>query len=57
MAFLLCRDLRAMSYPEIGKTFDRDHTTILYGIGKITMLINEDAEVAEIYEGLVHELS
>ena len=56
-AYLLCRDLRGMSFPEIGKTFKRDHTSVLYGIGKITMAINEDAEVAEMYEGLVHDLS
>lgn len=46
-----------MSFPEIGRTFDRNHTTILYGIGKITMAINEDAKVAEMYEGLVNDLS
>lgn len=46
-----------MSFPEIGQTFERNHTTILYGIGKITMLINEDSEAADEYEGLLNDLS
>tara|TARA_R100000935_G_C2752996_1_gene130463 strand:- start:181 stop:324 length:144 start_codon:yes stop_codon:yes gene_type:complete len=46
-----------MSYAEIGQTFERNHTTILYGIGKITMLINEDSEAADEYEGLLNALS
>lgn len=57
ISYLLCRDLRRMSYAEIGQTFERNHTTILYGIGKITMLINEDSEAADEYEGLLNALS
>lgn len=32
VAFLLCRMLTLKSYPQIGRAFKRDHTTVITGI-------------------------
>lgn len=32
MAMLICRDYVAASYPEIGRVFNRDHSTVMYSI-------------------------
>jgi chromosomal replication initiator protein len=39
MAIYLTRDLTGLSLPEIGREFDRDHSTILYSIRKIEQLV------------------
>lgn len=36
MAMLICRDYCAASYPEIGRVFNRDHTTVIYSIETAT---------------------
>ena len=53
VAFFLCRKLTSFSFPEIGRRFVKDHTTVLHGVGKIqTKLLQGDtkteAAVAEI---------
>lgn len=32
MAMLICRDYVNASFPEIGRAFNRDHSTVLYGV-------------------------
>ena len=39
VATYLCRKLTNLSLPDIGKEFNRDHSTILYGIRKIEMAL------------------
>lgn len=34
-AFYLCRKLTRLSYPEIGRRFRKDHTSILHGVRRI----------------------
>ena len=44
MAIYLIRSLTNLSSPEIGKEFNRDHTTILYSVEKIEEAIARDDE-------------
>lgn len=39
--FYLCKDLTTRSFPDIGRIFERDHTTVLYGVRKIQSLIDK----------------
>jgi len=43
IAFYLCRNHTARSLPEIGRAFDRDHTTVLHGVRRIASLRETDA--------------
>lgn len=46
LAMYLSRELTSSSLPRIGKSFgDRDHSTVIYAISKITDLINTDRNV------------
>ncbi len=57
VAMYLCKTLTLKSLPEIGRWFNRDHTTVLHGIRKIERLREIDpllsADVAEITKGTV----
>jgi len=57
VAMYLSKVLTSNSLPAIGRRFgDRDHTTVLHAVSKITRLIGSDAQVAaqvaEIRQGL-----
>ena len=41
IAMYLCRELTAMSLPEIGKEFSKDHTTVMHANKKIGQLMAE----------------
>jgi chromosomal replication initiator protein len=44
----LAKQLTSRSLPEIGKRFgNRDHTTVLHAVQKITSLMQEDPAFAE----------
>jgi chromosomal replication initiator protein len=43
IAFYLCRTHTTCSLPEIGRAFDRDHTTILHGVRRVASLRETDA--------------
>ena len=43
IAFYLCRNHTTRSLPEIGRAFDRDHTTVLHGVRRIASLRETDA--------------
>jgi len=46
IAMFLSRELTSSSLPRIGKAFgNRDHTTVIYAINKISSLINNDRNV------------
>jgi chromosomal replication initiator protein len=45
IAFYLCRTHTTRSLPEIGRAFDRDHTTVLHGVRRVTSLRETDAAV------------
>lgn len=42
MAFLLFREFTELSLSQIGQKFNRDHATVLYGVRKITDLIDTE---------------
>lgn len=42
VAMYLCRELTALSLPQIGGEFDRDHTTVMHGVRKIRELVAVD---------------
>jgi chromosomal replication initiator protein len=57
IAMWLACHITTCSIPEIGRAFDRDHTTVLYGIGKIEELMNGCAQEAADVLALLDELS
>ena len=46
IAMMLAKELTIHSFPEIGRRFDRDHTTVLYAVRKIESLCEENDAVA-----------
>lgn len=47
IAFYLSRTHTTLSFPEIGKAFHRDHTTILHGVRRISALRRADAALEQ----------
>lgn len=56
IAMFLAKQLTSRSLPEIGRKFDRDHTTVMHAVRKVDELIMEDASLAESIETLKREL-
>ncbi len=52
IAMYLAKQLTSRSLPEIGRKFDRDHTTVMHAVRKVEELIVEDATLAENVEAL-----
>lgn len=47
IAMYLAKQLTSRSLPEIGRKFDRDHTTVMHAVRKVEGLIGEDVSLAE----------
>jgi chromosomal replication initiator protein len=45
IAFYLCRTHTTRSFPEIGRDFQRDHSTVLHGVRRIEALRGRDPEL------------
>jgi chromosomal replication initiator protein len=56
IAMYLAKLLTLRSLPEIGRKFDRDHTTVMHAVRKVEELIKEDSSVAESVEVLRRSL-
>ena len=56
IAMYLAKLLTLRSLPEIGRKFDRDHTTVMHAVRKVEELIQEDQSVAESVESLRRSL-
>ena len=56
IAMYLAKQLTSRSLPEIGRKFDRDHTTVMHAVRKVEELIVEDASLAEGIEALKRTL-
>ncbi len=57
VAMYLAKQLTSKSLPDIGRHFgDRDHTTVMHAVNRITQLIAEDAAFAEDVELLKRTL-
>lgn len=50
VAMYLAKQLTSRSLPEIGRKFDRDHTTVMHAVRKVEELIIEDQNLAEDIE-------
>lgn len=48
-AYRLVRDFAGKTYPEIGRVFRRDHTTVLHGCQKVSELVRSSHTFAEKY--------
>jgi chromosomal replication initiator protein len=57
IAMWLAQNITPCSLPEIGRAFDRDHTTIAHGVGKVDELMRLDATFAATVLALMAELS
>ena len=47
IAMYLAKQLTSRSLPEIGRKFDRDHTTVIHAVRKVEELVLEDSSLAE----------
>ena len=56
IAMYLAKQLTSRSLPEIGRKFDRDHTTVMHAVRKVEELIMEDVSLAENVEALRRSL-
>lgn len=52
IAMYLAKQLTARSLPEIGRKFDRDHTTVMHAVRKIEELLIEDSSLVESIDAL-----
>jgi len=56
VAMYLAKQLTSRSLPEIGRKFDRDHTTVMHAVRKVEELVAEDAGLAENIDALRRSL-
>ena len=56
IAMYLAKQLTSRSLPEIGRKFDRDHTTVMHAVRKVEELIVEDNSLAESVNALKKDL-
>ena len=52
IAMYLAKQLTSRSLPEIGRKFDRDHTTVMHAVRKVEELLLEDVSMTESIEAL-----
>jgi chromosomal replication initiator protein len=57
IAMSLAKELTQHSYPEIGASFGKDHTTVLHACRKVTELRQDDERLREDYENLLRALT
>lgn len=56
MAMYLVRDLLGLSYPAIGKLFDRDHTTIVHGVQRVRKWLLDRGDVQTRMDWMLNAL-
>lgn len=52
IAMYLAKQLTSRSLPEIGRKFDRDHTTVMHAVRKVEELLGLDSSMAEVLDNL-----
>ena len=57
IAMFLAKNLTTKSLPDIGRAFNRDHTTVLHGIKAVEELREKDSAFKEETEALRRMLS
>ncbi len=54
----VCRELTALSYPQIGKEFGgRDHTTVIHAYEKVSSLMKERSEIYDDVTALIQTIN
>jgi len=48
IAMYLAREMAGMSYPDIGRSFDRDYTTVIHSYEKVRAELNKDANLKNL---------
>ena len=56
IAMYICRELTALSLPEIGREFRKDHSTVLHNINKIKDLMEKDLDTMNYINDLVENI-
>jgi len=51
-AMYVARQMTGLSFPEIGRRFNRDHTTVLHGYRRVLKLLPSDANMAALVEDI-----
>ena len=57
VAMYLCKALTSRSFPDIGRRFGRDHTTVLHAVSKVEELVKKDTDFAARVDLLRAKLS
>ncbi len=52
ISMFLCKSLTDMSYPNIGKAFNKDHTTVMYACDQIAKQVESNPELKHIMDEL-----
>ena len=56
IAMFIARELLDDSLVTIANAFDRDHTTVIHGIDKISLMMEEDTDIKNEIESLIKEI-
>ncbi|MCF3934332.1 hypothetical protein L1787_13025 [Acuticoccus sp. M5D2P5] len=56
IAMLVVHERTSLSLPQIGRLFDRDHTTVLHGIDRAKHLIDQSDEYLVAYDAIHHNI-
>nr|WP_072536734.1 chromosomal replication initiator protein DnaA [Anaerococcus mediterraneensis] len=56
IAMFICRELLDDSLVTIANAFERDHTTVIHGIDKITLMMEEDEDINQEILALIKEI-
>lgn len=56
IAMFIARELLDDSLVTIANAFDRDHTTVIHGIDKISLMMEEDSDIKNEIESLIKEI-
>ena len=58
VAMFICKELTHFTYPEIGRVFRRDHSTVVHGVSVIAeMIANGDMEIINAVRAIRAELT
>ena len=52
VAMLIIRDRFRWSYPEIGRAFDRDHSSVLVAVRRLRQRVQTDKDLRDVVAGL-----
>ena len=56
MAMYIVREMTGLSTKNIGKEFNRDHSTVVYSLDKFTKRYNEDSKVRSVVDNIIKNI-